>query len=380
MTFSGDQPCSTAIGRSSSAVASSADEGGEGVAERRCRDAWKGAFIVYLPCVVVVAGSAWRAGRRALAVGAGSPRPATCALLACRSRPGRGPDRRDWRSSRRGWSWSRSRNWCRCGPASRCRGSVQVGQPATLRAGAAGDDPDRARRRPRPRSPARRRREQQAVIGGDAGRRRRGRRPIHSRRLVDRDAVAVAERRSIRTRRRAGPARRRRRRRRRRAGRTRNWCARPPAGGANRRCDCWPRVELVGAARRSRRRRGRERETAASLDEARHGRGVLSISGGHQKLKPGWAEARRLLRRRGGRGARLRLAPALAPAAWRRRSCRRRARRCAARRRSGSGRCSPVRLAFFLADQQALRLVRDCGSRRSAARSGWPRPAGPDRA
>src|SRR5205085_9971833 len=59
------------------------------------------------------------------------------------------------------------------------------------------------------------------------------------------------------------------------------------------------RVDAVIAARGQRPRllRGAARNGEAEgahrsdPDQARHGRGVLSISGGHQKLNPGWAAA-----------------------------------------------------------------------------------------
>src|SRR4051812_45057342 len=44
-TFSGDQPCSTAIGRSISAVSSSVTKALKGSRSEAAREAWKGAFI-----------------------------------------------------------------------------------------------------------------------------------------------------------------------------------------------------------------------------------------------------------------------------------------------------------------------------------------------
>ena len=47
LTFSGDQPCSTATGRSMSAVASSQTKAVKG--SRKPARAWNGAFIICLP-------------------------------------------------------------------------------------------------------------------------------------------------------------------------------------------------------------------------------------------------------------------------------------------------------------------------------------------
>ena len=54
LTFSGDQPCSTATGRSMSAVASSQTKAVKG--SRRPARAWNGAFITCLPSVL----TSWR--------------------------------------------------------------------------------------------------------------------------------------------------------------------------------------------------------------------------------------------------------------------------------------------------------------------------------
>ena len=60
LTFSGDQPCSTAIGRSISAVSSSVTKALKGSRSEPAREAWKGAFMSTCLLVVLVAGSGWR--------------------------------------------------------------------------------------------------------------------------------------------------------------------------------------------------------------------------------------------------------------------------------------------------------------------------------
>ena len=180
LTFSGDQPCSTAIGRSSSAVASSQTKAVNGIAERRRARGVEGRVHCRLP-------PSW---------------------WSCRKRPaGRSAGVRDRRGSRGrrsialplpGRRWPRTRSSGSAIIAARLRiGRAAVigagrgpakSMPGSLQVGAAGHAArcerlattrTDARRRPRRRSPARRRlssRPYCAATAGDvvarAGRRR----------------------------------------------------------------------------------------------------------------------------------------------------------------------------------------------------------------
>src|SRR3954453_8916011 len=68
LTFSGDQPCSTAIGRSISAVSSSVTKALKGSRSEAAREAWKGAFMSLPTRSGGVGRKRLRAGRTALAI------------------------------------------------------------------------------------------------------------------------------------------------------------------------------------------------------------------------------------------------------------------------------------------------------------------------
>src|SRR4051812_48339896 len=190
LTFSGDQPCSTAIGRSISAVSSSVTKAAKGSRSAPAREAWKGAFMV-LPTRCAVGRKRLAAGRLAFPIG---------------SQRAAGDDHR---ALARGFAAAEQ-----IVGVGDHRGQIAVGGAAVIGAGAdrgfdprilpartarhararaGGDDPDKARRH---RALGHRRSvlgDEKPVIAGDLGDVVAGARRFVAARLVDHDMVAISE-------------------------------------------------------------------------------------------------------------------------------------------------------------------------------------------
>ena len=174
LTFSGDQPCSTAIGRTSSAVASSQTKAVNG--SRRPARAWKGAFI-YLSFLRVEVSTffsgrlVWPSmtpvsGQRAIHVdrlGRGR------AVLRRRARRGRGRGPRHWRPAAASAPFTPQPKLLMLLVVEiGLRRAAPVGAAGNMRLGAADDDPDRAGR-DHARGDRRAVADQHAILAGDRG-------------------------------------------------------------------------------------------------------------------------------------------------------------------------------------------------------------------